>query len=73
MDNALSGRAAPVAVQVKPRRHPAERHPAERLPAERLPARSDIGLPRLRPSEIAAAAGLEAVRRALDDLLDRAP
>ena len=68
MDNALSGRAAPVAVRVKPRRQA-----AERLPAERLPARSDIGLPRLRPSEIAAAAGLEAVRRALDDLLERAP
>ncbi|KAB1068494.1 hypothetical protein [Methylobacterium planeticum] len=53
------GRAFNVAVRVK------TSPPA----AAESPAPAEPRLPRLRPCEIAAAAGLEAVRRALDDLL----
>jgi hypothetical protein len=62
MTNALSDSAAPVAAPLTPRQG-----------AERRPPRADQRLPKLRPCEIAAAAGLEAVRRALDDLLQPAP
>ncbi|GJE41013.1 hypothetical protein [Methylobacterium soli] len=63
MTNALADSAAPDAAPLTPRRQGAERRPA----------RADPRLPKLRPCEIAAAAGLEAVRRALDDLLQPAP
>ena len=59
MNDTLSGHTFGIAVRMKQIRDAAPPASAE----------AELRLPRLRPSEITAAAGLEAVRRALQDLL----